>query len=396
MTSSAQSSRIIEDTHLYRMLQSKRGGQLSAAATFCICLPHIKRSTASCIMKLRHTTTNEFFAAKILLPLNDGMRNYTTRKTRHDMLRQCAMRSFRFAPEGICVGLRPVLQLEDDLLSFGPITEPDKLDVHFEYVWFMHLMEAGESIDQKLQRNVAILQPLADTLHKIHAQSDLLDQNTAWRFASPEKLQQKFLLNLSFFEKMLPLLRETMPPSEWQALWPQTCSDQLARLSETVFKNETWQRTLIRRIEKDAIRNGHGDLKTRNIWFSDYYRSSPVRNFTECLTFFDPIDFDDRFSTIDILSEAAMLLVDIQCLTAPVDSAYFMYFYVNALPSWSKEEETVLLYYMMEKALVTTYVSCLFYDDMESARQYLWLVRTHLHRFSRLMATQNNRIVRTC
>lgn len=377
-----QNCRIVEDPPLHRMLQGRQKGEdFPVEATFQVQFPHIDRGIVSCVLNLQHVVTGESFAGKVLLPINDGLRNYTNRRARHRTLQQCQLRSIRFAPEGVCIGLRPIIRLRGNLLSCGPIADPAHMDSRFEYVWLMHVLKMGDSVDQKLGRNVAILKPLADAVHLVHGRADILDADTAWQYARPEKLQQKFLTNLTFFEKALLRIEHETDPGDWKVLWPASCSRQLAKLSEMIFRDDGWQRIFLQRIEHGSIRKGHGDMKAKNIWFSDYYRSGPVRNFTDCLTFFDPVDFDDQFNTIDILSEAAMLLVDLQHILSPVDFAHFVYFYVNSTPAWSMQDELVLSYYTIEKALVSTYITGLFDHNPTNARQYLWLLRVHLNRF---------------
>lgn len=383
MIAEAQQSDFISDSILASMLQGRRRWEQAPDAVFRIRRPHIERGIVACVMRLEDTTTQELLAGKVLLPMNDGIRDYSLRVSRHEALKQCMVRSLQFAPEGVCVGLRPVLSLKDDMLFCGSITNPDALDRRFEYVWFMHMFKSGESLEEKLQRNAAVLQPLARAIHDAHDRADKLSLETAWNFGNPDKLLQKLFSNLTFFEKLLDELKGAMPRSEWQALWPSLCMQQLSLLSERLFRDEKWKQTCILRVEAGYVRKGHGDLKIKNIWFSDYYRTELVRSFKDCVTFFDPVDFDDRFNTIDILSEAAMLLVDLQRVLAPVDFAQFMYAYAGFFEQWRRHDELSLLYYMMEKALVSAYIVGLFDRDLITARHYVWQLRIYLDKFVR-------------
>src|SRR5260221_17222 len=104
----------------------------------------------------------------------------------------------------------------------------------------MHLLKAGESIEDKVQRNVAVLEPLANALHDVHSRADSLSSAIAWDFARPNKLQQKFIRNLNVFERAVSEFKVLAPELAWEVLWPKSCDEQLATLSETIFNDEDY------------------------------------------------------------------------------------------------------------------------------------------------------------
>lgn len=369
------------DAPLRRAIRGTAGHAELIDSVFRIRQPHIEYKKSSCVFRLQDAATHELFAAKLLLPGRHDFRDYTTRRRRLGYLRECAARNRRFAPEGVCVGLRPIIRTEGDVIYCGTVADLHHLDKRFEYMWFMHLLRAGDSIEEGVQRNVAWMRPLALAVHDLHLRADSLSLQTAYEFASAGRVQAKLLRNLSFFEVALRRLKPTLPAGEWRALWPDVCSRQLAEAAEAISRDTLYVSAFDRRIAGGYIRKGHGDVKLKNIWFSDYYRSDIVRSFKDCITFFDAVDFDDTFCSIDTLSEAAMLAVDLQRQAGLASYATFLHAYLRRMHEWRSEDEMVFAYYMLEKAVVNTYVSALQDDDYASGRSSLWLVRIYLRQF---------------
>jgi len=215
-------------------------------------------------------------------------------------------------------------------------------------------------------------------VHEVHARADKLNEQEAWRFAGHERLAAKLQMNLAWFERALGVILPNLSAQERQRLWPEGCMRQLGQIMEAVLHDDLYRRAFDARIVAGAIRKGHGDIKAKNIWFSDYYRTEMVRSFKDCLVLIDAIDFEDSFSTIDTLSEAAMLTVDLQLRLSPGDYAQFLHYYIRGMPQWRLTEELVFAYYLLEKAIAITWVAALLDEDQQAALAALWQVRLYL------------------
>lgn len=350
--------------------------------TLLVQYPLIENRENVFIVRFKDLQTNEITVGKILLPINDGLRDHTTRAKRHAVLKKAAQRNVLFSPEGVCIGLRPILPSfynKKDLAVFGNVVSAsEELDPRFEYVWFMYRLREEESIDKKIQRNVAILRPLAEAIFDIHQRSDMLTPQQAWTYANKASLQEKFHLNLKLFSESLSKMKPFLTKDELNEIWPDSVSEKLKYLGEEVFMNTSFQRIVENRIKGDYIKRGHGDIKMKNIWFSDFYRKDKVRNFKECVTFIDAVDFNDSFNSIDILSESAMLMVDIQKELSPYEYGYFMQCYIAKYPTWNYLLDLLLAYYKLEKAMTSSYISFLYDGDYQSSKKFLWMLRNNI------------------
>lgn len=87
---------------------------------------------------------------------------------------------------------------------------------------------------------------------------------------------------------------------------------------------------LKRRVEEGFIRDGHGDLHSRNIFLYD----EPV--------IFDCIEFNDDYRQTDVLNEVAFLCMDLDAFDRPDLSALFIESYNGLFPSMRNMEEEFL------------------------------------------------------
>lgn len=119
------------------------------------------------------------------------------------------------------------------------------------------------------------------------------------------------------------------------------------------------------------IKRCHGDLKTTNLWIS------PWRILPRKLFAIDCIDFKADFCHIDTLSDIAMLAVDIQQVmsSSGVNDAeelrrYFLEIYCKKMQENDVCIQLLLNYYMVEKAMVCSYVSMLLDNSLELGKRY--------------------------
>jgi aminoglycoside phosphotransferase family enzyme/predicted kinase len=135
-----------------------------------------------------------------------------------------------------------------------------------------------------------------------------------------------------------------------------------------------------RRVERDKIRDCHGDLRTGHIYFSDG------------IQIIDCIEFNDRFRYADITSDLAFLTMDLDFEGYPQVARHL----INAFIDYTKDEEMLVLldFYKCYRAYVRAKVSCLCLQEIDMAtsrrkkllretRRYLSLAYRYAVQFTR-------------
>ena len=144
-----------------------------------------------------------------------------------------------------------------------------------------------------------------------------------------------------------------------------------------VFTKERYARYLEQRVQAGNIKHCHGDIKSLNIWIipgstREHQQYSSVK-------LLDAIDFNPLFCNIDILSDFAMLVIDVQARTQSAEYArrmidnYLMLTHQEDTPS-----RVILEFYLFEKAIVTGAINILFDNQLELGLYLLHLAQEHL------------------
>jgi aminoglycoside phosphotransferase family enzyme len=156
---------------------------------------------------------------------------------------------------------------------------------------------------------------------------------------------------------------------------PVQLRDILDRLKKNLlraFKEYPFQDYFNQRIQDDRIKRCHGDLKAPHIWIAPISRSRfRIDPRTRCFLdepwkyvyVVDTIDFNSTYCNIDILSDVAMLLIDIQARTQSFELAKLVEsYYLILTGQQDKVSRLVLNYYLVEKAIMCSAVSII-YDN---------------------------------
>ncbi|NND08486.1 MAG: hypothetical protein HKN87_19065 [Saprospiraceae bacterium] len=106
---------------------------------------------------------------------------------------------------------------------------------------------------------------------------------------------------------------------------------------------------LAQRIERGMIREGHGDLHSRNIFLD----GKPI--------IFDCIEFSKDFRTIDVLDELAFFCMDLEVDHHTELSDLFMKTYIEQFPQSTSQpsDQKIFLYYKLYRANVRAKVNAL-------------------------------------
>ncbi len=107
------------------------------------------------------------------------------------------------------------------------------------------------------------------------------------------------------------------------------------------------------RVSQGYIKRCHGDLKADNIWLEENEHRIHI---------LDAIDFNPSYCHIDTLSDIAMLVIDVQAYTqTPAIANYLISSYLQQTGLQNDmAAQTVLRYYLVEKAIVRAAVNIAF------------------------------------
>jgi len=326
-----------------------------------------RQSEHACLLFARHKKTNESIVIKILIEYKDARYSLAT----IDERQQCQLEALRwnrtFTPK-VYIGLAHIcdLDLHQGKMAIDEIIEnpvQDMLDADTEYVLLMRQLPDSRRLDHVLiEEDNSSLQPYLRLLTKfiVHLHTNLaesilsLEESRYW--GSTELLQQKLLHNLAFLHQLL----ETGGNEEYKSFsW---LKDNLLQ----VFLRLQRQGCFEQRVRERRIKRCHADLKAPNIWIApcipdSYWCNKEPEKYVFLL---DAIDFNPMYSNIDILSDFAMLVIDVHARTKNLSFVNFMI--ENYLRLSEQQDEVcklVLTYYLIEKAIVGAAVSIL-YDSM--------------------------------
>jgi aminoglycoside phosphotransferase family enzyme len=209
-----------------------------------------------------------------------------------------------------------------------------------------------EQVQKKLEENLKLLDLVQIASENNTPDSTNLLKDTLWQML-PRSLFRRYLDHhikrcrgdLKFPKKLKDIL------------------DPLKKNIHQVFSENPYQQYLEQRIKEQRIKHCHGDLKAPHIWIEPQndQNISEARNYIRVL---DAIDFNPTFNNIDILSDLAMILVDLQARTHSPELVNLMIEnYLHLTNQKDKISRSVLAYYLVEKAIMWAAVSIV-YDDL--------------------------------
>jgi aminoglycoside phosphotransferase family enzyme len=146
----------------------------------------------------------------------------------------------------------------------------------------------------------------------------------------------------------------------------------------TMIVQDHFQECFEQRRKKARIKRCHGDLKTQNIFISSS-QPDAMSELAEHIWIIDAIDFNSSFCYIDILSDIAMLAVDIQarCRSQAI-AEWIIEYYLELTGQQDSTARTVLSYYMLEKAYIGASVSVIDDDDLATGRNFLKVAQQYI------------------
>ncbi len=132
------------------------------------------------------------------------------------------------------------------------------------------------------------------------------------------------------------------------------------------------------RLEAGFIRRCHGDLKAPNIWIAPP-EDRTDKSTWEYIWLLDAVDFNQSFCYIDVLSDFAMFVIDIEARTASKELANLIIErYLNQTGQQNEPAHKVLKFYLVEKAIVSAAISIKFDKKIELGERYLRIAKAYL------------------
>ncbi len=337
---------------LYSMPHLSRSQPYATRESQLYDIEKIKVSESAWVLFTRKSNTGEEVVMKILRDCEDG--RYDLKERTQRQYCQCeAVRINREITPGIHLGLARVndVYMDQRRVIIGDlIQKPSQsdLDETAEYALLMRKLPENRCLERLLLvANEADLEEYIEILIKyivqLHDGRPLaVEGEIAW--GSPEQLKTKLEENIAFVDRVLSRHRKNL-----YGLLGQTLQEAVA--------DSRYKRYFEERRAGGHIKSCHGDLKSTNIWITQYYDSrKKIKRSTVKLL--DAIDFNRWFSEIDVLSDLAMLVVDVQArIRSEIIAHKMIDLYWSVLSQRNETEEAVLSYYLVEKALISAAIS---------------------------------------
>lgn len=215
-------------------------------------------------------------------------------------------------------------------LWLGPPTAP------VEYLVRMHRFPQDDLLDCVAERHALDAQTIrefADAVADLHLSAECIRAN-----AVPERFAdtlQHLIANL-------------------QHVLPAELPDRFARWREDISnRSSALESDLVARARRGAVRHGHGDLHLRN-----------ACRFRGEVVLFDAIEFEPKFSHVDILYDAAFAIMDLRHRGEEAAAIAFLGRYLAATRDYRSLE--ALRVFMSTRAAVKALVSALSPDGSET------------------------------
>lgn len=360
-------------------------------------IENIRFSGPSRLIFAWEKNTGERVVIKALSTYKDSRYDLSTREKRQQSQLEALHWNRKITP-GIYLGLAPI---DDQILDcfnqesivLGEVIEDptqDMLEPSLEYALLMYRIPDDQQLSTLLKLSTLrdgnistfhryyiglVTQRVADMHKKLEALPVPEVDKAYW--GSCEQLKEKLQHNIQLAEELMLVKNPTNV-------------DLVESLNETLFEVlnlPSYQQYFERRRQEQRIRRCHGDLTTQNIWIVSNNASSDEEPW-KYVKILDAIDFNLPYCCIDILSDFAMLVVDIQARISSESLAHDM---ANAiikryLELTQQENEIsrfVLDYYLIEKALVRAVISNTYDNVPELGVAFLGIAKMRLEMLKR-------------
>lgn len=251
------------------------------------------------------------------------------------------------------------------------VKEPEELqDQNVDYALVMFRLPQERRLDYLLhscQRSKQMEPLLCSLVEKVASMHDaattlstLPREKAKW--GSYKQLKKKSEHNILYFERIEEFDASLYQEYRW-------IKDALREFMKKPQLQEAFQKR-----RYTYIKQCHGDLKTRNIWLGEIKNNSHSVQ----VNILDAIDFNATYCNIDVLSDVAMLAIDIRSVSmhshdnrvnrrhklAKQLANYVTKKYLSVTGQQDKSAKVALKFYLIEKAIVLAIMD-LIYDRAE-------------------------------
>ncbi len=289
----------------------------------------------------------------------------------------------------VYLGLASLLYCDEKLICIGKIIyEAEKanelLDATKEYVLIMRALPDEHRLDWILSHaSHSQIYPLLDRLINriiyIHANIAIAPVNTSQQnqdgmiYGSYEQLRAKLEHNFTFLNEVMHM------DGDHYDLLCHCLIDSLKIMIDHPDSKKYFEQ----RLHHQYIKRCHGDLKSSNIWLDNPTDTTDDGG----VKILDVIDFNDNYYYIDVLSDFAMLVIDIELLThSSLYSDYMMESYLQRSQQTDDISQLILAYYLTEKAIVRSVVNILYDNQPDVGLEFLYLASQHLIKLNTLLS----------
>jgi aminoglycoside phosphotransferase family enzyme len=345
-------------------------------------------STTTRVIFTRSKHDDQPICLKLWLYANEKVCNNKLVTRKVDYLLEGLEFNRRFAPD-VYLGIAPVnLSKDPKKIQRGKlIVNPDKtkLKPEVDYALVMGCLESNKRLDYQLYQGILGTQGGMKFLAKEVARMHSRLKKSPTKMGKPDSIASKLALNCDLFLEGLDVLAsERLEKDDYITHYDWIC-DVMGQACSVYTKY------FDQRNQEGKIRRCHGDLKTTNLWVRPKKASGGYE-----LIALDCIDFNPDFCHIDILSDVAMLAIDLEMHLSESGrwintyrgqklSKYFLLNYLRAVQENSQTTWPLLEYYMTEKAMVCAYVSILYDKQGLDGEKYLDVALSHAQKLKKML-----------
>lgn len=325
-----------------------------------------RNSEHATVFFTRQRFNRKYTLMKVLHKYEDTRYQQETVGKRQYYQLEALRRNRAFSPE-IYLGLASVEEQNLRNIRIGELLQwptHDDLEPNVEYALIMRQLPEKRNLVTlfKQQDSIAWSQHihiLTEHVAHIHRQliaTEPTEDEKQW--GTYQQLEKKLLHNFGLLDLVL---KTQIPGVDYDDV-----RQKITWLKErlySLFEQEGYRDYFDRRVRNQCVRLCHGDLKSPNIWILPYEKRGK-RDASHFVKILDAIDFNPTYCNIDILSDFAMLAIDIQVRTN--DEALVKEMIDTYLRLTNQEDacaRAVLDLYLSEKAFVGAAISIV-YDNL--------------------------------
>jgi len=377
-------------------------------------------SKSAVLLFTENGVTRERFVIKILRTYEDARYRLKTIGERQECQLEALRWNKKFTPN-VYIGLVPIYQhaLSHNSICIDKVIEnpiKEMFDPRLDYGLSMQELPGERRLDTLLKEGNQndlgqLLRFLAQYVAHMHSELVEPIALTTWnlQWGSFQQVRSKLAHNLALIEVALTANENgSFSPSQWMTnnlsnLLPRNWyrryvkhhkkpihtifdREKLAAIFEPlkynlpyVLRQNPYEEYFKKRIEKDRIKHCHGDLKTPHIWIESF-NNLPDSSYRGQVSILDAIDFNPTYSNIDILSDFAMLLIDVQVRTHSQGLTDFLREeYLTLTGQTDSFSRAVLNYYIVEKAIMWAAISIFFDNAPELGYAFLEVATKHIN-----------------